>query len=239
MASGYICNALLMTNYIDRFYFRNDRLLTSLPPHVRAALEKQMVRKKIAKGKYIYREGAYPRGVYFITRGKVKIFQTNSEGKEQIMYVYCKGEVMGYRPLLSSAAHPVSAVALEDCSYRFISGKDFMNMLNQFPELNRELLRSLSHEFTVWVNNISVFAQQKVRERVALGLLILQQKYMVKGKPVDISLSREDFANYVGTVKETLVRVLQEFKIKKIVSTQGSRIKILNIRELERIAGQR
>lgn len=225
-----------MMESIEKYFFRNDGLIKALPAHVRRELEAVMTRKKIRKGRFLYRENTFPKAVYLIRKGKVKVFQTNKDGKEQIVYIYCKGEIMGYRPLICEQRHPVSAVALEDVSFSYIPGREFMRILDEYSAFSKELLRSFSNEFTVWVNNISVFAQKPVKQRVALALLILRQKYAEKGKPGDINLSREDFANYIGTVKETLVRVLQEFKKKKIVSTQGRRIRVLDAEELEIIA---
>lgn len=220
-----------------KYNFTNQELFQNIPAQIKQKLEEKKVRKKISAGKLIYREGTFAKGIYILKRGKVKIYQTSREGKEHIMYIYSKGELMGYRPLICDSPHPVSAAALEDCSYDFIQGMHFMKVLDAHPVLARELLKSLSHEFTVWVNTISVFAQQPVKERIALALVLLQEKYTQKGIPSDINLSREDFANYTGTVKETLVRMLQEFKKNNIVSTQGRRIRIINMSELKKIAG--
>lgn len=225
-----------MANDTRSYNFTNQELFKNIPAQIKLKLEEKKVRKKAAAGKLIYREGTFAKGIYIIKRGKVKIYQTSREGKEQIMYIYSKGEIMGYRPLICDSPHPVSAAALEECSYEFIPGTHFMKILDSHPALVRELLKSLSHEFTVWVNTISVFAQQPVKERIALALVLLQEKYIHNGLPADINLSREDFANYTGTVKETLVRVLQEFKKNKIVTTQGRRIRIINMNALKKIA---
>ena len=225
-----------MINNLEKYYFKNDQLLAALPEHVQSAIKECMVKKKMRPGRSFYKEGTFPKGVYFILRGKVKIFQTNKNGKEQIMYIYSTGEIMGYRPLICNSRHPVSAVALEECSYNYIPAAEFLRLNDEHPELSRELLRSLSHEFGVWVNRISMFAQQPVKERTALALLILQRKY-AENKKNDVNLSREYFANYLGTVKETLVRVLQEFKKQGIVTTQGRRIQVVDQKALMRISG--
>lgn len=197
-----------------------------------------MERLELPKGKLIYKEGNFSKGAYILRKGKIKIYQTNKEGKEQLVYIYRKGEIMGYRPLLCEEPHPVSASALEDCVISFIPKKHFLHALSESPILNRRLLTNLSHEFTVWVNKISIFAQQPVKERVAISLLILNEKYRntEKGGPVTINLSREDIANYVGTTIETLVRILRYFKDEKIIETKGRKIVILNPKQLEKIA---
>lgn len=198
-----------------------------------------MQRLEIKKNKIIYREGSYSKGAYILRKGKIKIYQTNKEGKEQIAYIYRKGEIMGYRPLLCEEPHPVSAAALEDCVISFIPKQLFLNALDESPVLARRLLNNLSHEFTVWINKLTLFAQQPVKERIALSLLIINEKYKKDSKsiqPVVINLSREDLANYVGTTTETLVRILRYLKDENIITANGRKITILKPKELEKIA---
>lgn len=228
-----------MTFKIEKYHFKTDSILEGLPAKEFRLLKQEMQRIEIKKGKLIYREGSYSKGAYILRKGKVKIYQTNKDGKEQIAYIYRKGEIMGYRPILCEELHPVSAVALEDCVVSFIPRKYFLNALDESPILARRLLTNLSHEFTVWINKLTLFAQQPVRERVALSLLIINEKYKKEGRAnliVVINLSREDLANYVGTTIETLVRILRYLKDEKIIATSGRRITILKPKELEKIA---
>jgi CRP-like cAMP-binding protein len=213
---------------LDQFYFNNSLILESLTTKSKKMLLATIQRRKFKSGKTIYREGKSPKGVYILRKGKVKIYQTGQDGVKQIMYIYTPGEMFGYRPIICEEVHPVSAVALEECACDFIPRAHFSRCLLESSELCRVLMKSLSHEFTVWVNNISVFARYPVKSRVALGLLILQEKFKTKEKSNEVSLSRNEMASYIGTVKEMVVRVLQDFRQQKIVETQGSKIRILN-----------
>ncbi len=228
-----------MTFKLEKYHFKTDSILDGLPTREFRLLKEDMQRLEVKKDKIIYKEGSYSKGAYILRKGKIKIYQTNKDGKEQIAYIYRKGEIMGYRPLLCEEAHPVSAAALEDCVISFIPKKFFLRALEVSPVLARRLLTNLSHEFTVWINKLSLFAQQPVRERVALSLLIINEKYKKDGKnnqAAAINLSREDIANYVGTTIETLVRILRYLKDEKIITTNGRKITILKPKELEKIA---
>lgn len=220
---------------LEKFYFANPEILDGLPMRDRIKLEEGIVQKKIKAGKVIFRESTVPKGVYILRKGKVKVYLTTQAGRRQIVYMYTGGDFFGYRPIICDEQHPVSAMALEDCIYDFISRDHFMNCLGSSNELANSLLISMSREFAVWVNTISVFAQFPVRSRVALGLLVLREKYKVKGKNGEINLSRNDLASYVGSVKESVVRVLQEFKRKKWVETQGRKIRVLKAEDLKAI----
>lgn len=228
-----------MSFQIKKYHFKTDSILDGLPLKEFRLLKREMHRMEVKKGKIIYREGGHSKGIYILRKGKVKIYQTNKDGKEQIAYIYRKGEIMGYRPLLCEEPHPVSAVSLEDCVLSFIPRNSFLQALNDSPVLARRLLTNLSHEFTVWINKLTAFVQQPVMERTALALLIINEKYRKEGKElatVIINLSREDIANYVGTTIETLVRILRHFKDKKIIITKGRKIIIRKPKELEKIA---
>lgn len=223
---------------IEKYHFKTDSIFDGLPANEFLLLKQAMNRMEIKKGKVVYREGVFSKGAYILRKGKVKIYQTNKDGKEQIAYIYRKGEIMGYRPLLCEEPHPVSAVALEDCIVSFIPQKSFLEVLDKSPVLARHLLTNLTHEFTVWINKLTLFAQQPVKGRVAISLLILKEKYKKEkaNNTVTINLSREDLANYVGTTIETLVRILRFFKDEKIITTSGRKITIMKPKELEKIA---
>ncbi|MGZ4156254.1 MAG: Crp/Fnr family transcriptional regulator, partial [Bacteroidia bacterium] len=182
------------------------------------------------KGEIIFKKGTPSKGVYILRKGKVKIYQVNQDGKSQILYIYKKGEFFGYKPLLCNETHPITASVVEDAVISFIPKIPFFNVLKISPQLSNRLLFNLSHEFSVWVNTATAFAQQTVKERFALTLLILNEKYKKEGsdKPVELNLSREDLASYVGTAIETLVRILKELKEKKILEVKGRKIKIIN-----------
>lgn len=87
-------------------------------------------------------------------------------------------------------------------------------------------------------SKIADLAQKTVKERVAETILMLKQFYGMEKdeKTINVSLSREDLANLVGTATETLIRSLSEFKKKKIIDLKGKKIIILNNRLLESIA---
>ncbi|HLG02713.1 MAG TPA: Crp/Fnr family transcriptional regulator [Bacteroidia bacterium] len=221
---------------LGKYFLNNKNFLEKLPEKISAIMQAGIVRFRVKKGRVLFQENSFPKGIYILKKGKVKIYSVNRDGREQIMYIYCPGDIFGYRPLLYEGTHPVSAAALEESTCDLIPREIFIELVEKSPELMRVMLRLVSSEFPVWVNKINVFAQQSVKSRVALGLLIVEKKYKVKGQPTEINLSRDDFAAYVGTVKETLVRMLKEFKEKGILETQGRKIRILKPGALEKIA---
>lgn len=194
-----------------------------------ALLKKYLKLVRIKKGRELFQEGGYPREVYILKRGKVKIYQRTQNGSEQIVYIYTPGEMFGYRPLLCQGKHPTSAQTLEDCGIYVLSKEDFLYVLTKSTRLSTLLLQNLSHEFTVLVNHIASFSQKSTRERIALSLLILQEKYRKPNQDqAEITLSRADLASFAGTTHETVARVISRFKSENVLQVQGRKITILD-----------
>lgn len=224
---------------IDKFHFRSDSILEGLPENDLEALKSKMVSHKFKKGKMIFSEGTYPAGIFYLKKGKVKKYKTDRDGREHIIYICNSGELLGYPALLSEESYSDSAAALEDSTLGFIPKDAFLKILEQSPVLSTMLLKNLSHEFGVLENSIINFAHKSVRERLALSLLILKEKFRDKNNPdatVEVTLSRKDLSNITGTVVETLVRLLHDFKDEGLIETEGKKIRILDAKRLVKVA---
>lgn len=223
----------------EKFHFKSNSILEELPAEDRKVLEENMVLRKFKKGQTLFVEGSIPTGIFYLKQGKVKKFKSDRDGKEHIIYLCSSGELFGYPALLSEEAYSDSASTLEDSVVGFIPKKYFEQVLESSPVLSNKLLKNLSHEFGVLGNNIVTFVHKTVRERLALTLLILKEKYTDqtdKDKPTEITLSREDLSNMVGTAVETLVRLLHDFKDEGLIETKGRIIRIKDAKKLIAVA---
>lgn len=223
----------------ERFIFKSDSAFSNLPDNIKEVFLSQMIVKQFRKKQNIFTEGTYPAGIYFIKKGKVKKYKSLNGGKEQILYVCSEGELLGYAAFLSEEMYPDSAASLTDATIGFLSKDKLLKLLNEYDELSKMLMKNLSHEFGVLVNFIATFTQKTVRERVALTLLILQEKFkdnIDENNEIQIILTRADFANIVGTAVATLVRLLHDFKEENLIRTQGRKIIINNKLQLLEIA---
>src|SRR5690606_9647295 len=156
-----------------------------------------------------------------------------------IFYVANAGEVIGYHAVLSDEPYPDAAAALQDSIISFIPAEDFLEALERSPQLSRRLLKTLSHEFAVYINNLSIFAQRPVKERIAIALIILREKFKKVNSndtTVIISVSRDDIANMAGTTRENVARALTEFKQDQIIETIGRKIQITDVKKLIEVA---
>lgn len=224
---------------IDKWDFKSESVFTDLPSDDFELLTANKTEQIYKKGEIIFREGAYPAGIFYITNGKVKKYKLDKDGREQIIYVANTGELLGYHAILSEDRYPDSAAALEESRIAFVPKEDFLYTLQLSDVLSRRLLKTLSHEFAVLANSLTLFSQKSVRERLALQLIVLREKYKVNfqpGMPVEINMSRDDLASLVGTARENVVRLLSEFREAGILETKGRKIMVHDVKRLIEIA---
>ncbi len=224
---------------MDKWDFKSQSILVDLPEEDLILLTAHQSEQVYNKGEIIFREGAFPSGIFFVISGMAKKYKIDKEGREQIIYVANAGELIGYHAILAEDRYPDSAAALEESRIGFIPKEDFLGAMQKSATLNKRLLKTLSHEFAVLVNSLTFFAQRPVRERLALQLIVLREKYKVNfrsGMPVEINMSRDDLSSLVGTVRENVVRVLTEFKEDGILETKGRKIIIHDVKKLIEIA---
>jgi CRP-like cAMP-binding protein len=176
-------------------------------------------------GDVLFRQGTFPNGVYWLISGKIKIYQETPTGQKQTMYIYSDGDLIAYRQFIADEPHPVTAVLIEDTTYRFVPAEMFRGLLTSSPFFSRNILTALAREFTVWMNRMSLFSQYPVRYRLILALLILQEQYRMSGsEPGVITITRTDLAEFVGAKLETVVRALNKLKSENLVSINGRKI---------------
>lgn len=189
------------------------------------------------KGQVIFHEGSQPYGFFCIYSGKVKILKKNSEGKEQIIRLAKPGDPIGYRSVLTDTKYSASAMAMEDSMVCFIPKEHFHNLITNNEKVAAEIIHRLSLALGDAEERMARMALRTVKERLAESLLLLHRIYSTgREKNFEISISREDLASIVGTAKETAIRFLSEFKSEKILTTQGSKIILLDINKLAKIS---
>lgn len=193
---------------------------------------------KYKKGEFIFHEGAYPRGLYCVYNGKIKVTQVGVDGKEQIVHLAKNADVMGYRAILGGDKYSCSAIALEDSLLCFIPKDVFFSLVEKNSKVALQVIHLFSKELRDAEKKITSIAQRPVKERIAQSLLLLKECYGLEkdGCTINISITREEIANISGTTRETAIRILFELKDDTIIDLPGKKIKILRPDALLKIA---
>ena len=189
------------------------------------------------KGSIIYREGGRLTGFYCVTKGIVKIFKTGIDGKEQIIRFAKTGEIIAYRSLLSQELACTTSKVIEEAVLCHIPYQTLLYLIQSNWEFSHHMLQIVCKELREANDYITDIAQKTVRERLAEILLLLKESFELdNANTLQISLTREELANIVGTATESVIRLLSEFKHDKLIDLQGRKIKLLDIKALTRIA---
>jgi CRP-like cAMP-binding protein len=193
--------------------------------------------KLYSKGEIIYNQNNRINGCFFVSSGIIKSFQTGIEGKEQIIRFAKRGDLIGFRSVVNQELACTSAKAVEDSVLYYIPGSVLINLLKTNSEFAYQMIRISCKELGESNCYITDIAQKSVKERLAEVLLMLITDFgLDNDKILQISITREELANMVGTATESVIRLLSEFKTEKILESQGRKLRILNLKALSEIA---
>ncbi|MDF9797853.1 CRP-like cAMP-binding protein [Catalinimonas alkaloidigena] len=182
------------------------------------------------KGEVLFREDHPAWCMYYIETGKVKLFKYGTDGKEQIIKLAHAGEFLAYASLLHHTKYNVSATIIEDATLIVIPKEDFMDMFSQSSLIASYFTQLLCQDIIDTEKRLTDMAYRPVRGRLAEVLLSLDKIFHQENEEEEdfISLSRQDLASLLGTAKETVIRILSEFKGAMLITTDGPKISILN-----------
>ncbi|WP_295126007.1 Crp/Fnr family transcriptional regulator [uncultured Chitinophaga sp.] len=190
------------------------------------------------RGDIIFQEGAHPYGIYAINTGKVKLTRSGDDGREQIIRLCKPGDLIGYKALISNETYTATAVVLEDTAACFIPRDVFVRILQKDASLSLRMMQIVTSELRRAETKITHLSQKPVRERLAETLLTLKETYGLEAddQTINVTLSREDIANLVGTATESAIRLLSEFRKEKVIDLPGKKIRILQLAQLIKMA---
>jgi len=210
-------------------------LFHSLPPEALEVFNRSKVVNFYKKGQLLFYEGSKPLGVYCINSGRVKLYKTGEDGKQHILRIYGKGEILGLASIFAGRDYTTSAEAIEDSVICFIEKSGFFPFLSRYPNLALEVIRNLSQEVMTEEEQIQVLALKTADQRLAQLLLMLKETF---GHPenshivLSLPLSRKEMAEMIGTTPETVIRLLKQFEKRGFVEIRGRRIVILDTEAL-------
>ncbi|MDN5292692.1 MAG: family transcriptional regulator, polysaccharide utilization system transcription regulator [Anaerophaga sp.] len=200
------------------------------------SLNQNLVCNSYKRGSIIYNEGSRINGSYVVVEGILKIYKTGFDGKEQIIRFAKEGDLIGFRSIVSEELACTTAKVIQDALLCYLPGDVMTNFIKGNPEFAMALMRLTCRELGESNKFLTDIAQKTVRERLAEVLLLLMDTFdLDEDHTLQISLTREELANMVGTATESVIRLLSEFKSDKLIELNGRKIKLLNIPKLIKI----
>ncbi len=191
------------------------------------------ITKKFKKGEALFEEGEKLDGVFCVRDGVSKLSKLSANGKDQIVKLASKGEVMGQRSVIAEESTNLSAVAVSDMEVCFIPKESIVQTLNTNPNFAVEVLRHMAHDLKEADDVIINMSQKTVKQRIAEAFIYLKDNFGEDENGfLRLNLSREDMSNVVGTATESTIRIISEFKKKGLIETSGKKTKIKDLKKL-------
>ncbi|MBI4062884.1 MAG: Crp/Fnr family transcriptional regulator [Elusimicrobia bacterium] len=189
------------------------------------------------RGQVVFYEGNPPLGVYCLFSGRVKLYKLSREGNGQIVGMAGPGELLGHESLLSNEPYAATTEVTDDATICFIDKNTLTKLLEQSPFLALDVARQLSRNLLRLEDKLQDLTQKSATARLALLLLELNSYSAAQlAPPIAMRFSRQTLAEAVGVTRETVIRILSQFKRRKIIASQGQRILLLQPQLLEKLA---
>lgn len=191
----------------------------------------------VKKGEVIFNEGDVMNGVYCIKEGTCKLVKMNSNGKDTIIKLITKGELLGQTSILTEEKSTLSAVAVDDMRVCFIPKSEILGFIDDNKSFSFEVTKNVCKNLNDATNFAVNHTHKTVKERLAISLLeILNSAGTDNEGYLNLQLTREEIASMVGTATESCIRLLAELKKENLIDLKGKKIKILKLNELRNLA---
>ncbi len=210
-------------------------LFQGLPERQLAELARIVGERRCEQGEIIFSEGDEAKGFYVLLSGRIKIFKLSPEGKEQILHIIEPGEPFAEVAMFAGSSYPAHAEALKGSRIIFFPRGGFETLIKRDPDLAMNMLALLSQRLKYFSRLVEDLSLKEVPQRLAAYLLYLGgSKHSTM--PVDLSISKGQLASLLGTIPETLSRILNKMATQGLIDVKGRQMKLLKRDVLEALA---
>ncbi len=203
-------------------------------------IDQHTSRVLIKKKDFLFREGEKARGLLYLVSGKAKVFRVGVGGREHILKMLAKDDLIGFHVLFAGSIWQASSMAVEDCIACTIEKHSLLKVLRNNAELSLNFNIILSGELTQSYDKMVSLTQKHVRGRLVESLLMLVKiyGYEADGRTINIGLSRNDIAHLSNMTESNAIRTLSNLVSEGNIKIAGRKITVLNYQNLEKISEQ-
>jgi CRP-like cAMP-binding protein len=213
-------------------------LFSGLSPDELRLLATHAVRRRFAQGELLFSEGDVCKGMHIIATGKLRIFKSAANGREQVLAVEGPGGSVAELPVFDGGPYPASVSAVEDSQILFISRDDFRRFCLQHPEVALKMLAVVGARLRRLVGIIEELSFATVRQRLVAVLVRLAEsagKHTEQGIEFQLPGTHQDLAHQLGTVRELVSRNLMRLQAEGLMRVDGRSITVLDLPGLSAI----
>jgi len=225
----------------DKLCMHKVQILSSLDQEDLVKISELISHQTYKKGEILLLDGDKLESIIIINEGSVKAYKYTADGREQILYVFTEGDFFGEQNLLSDRTSTYSVVALQQVKTCALSKLQFHQLLYQYPDIAVKIIKALGERMLHLETALQSMGVRNVDSRIGGILIEYASKYGARtpeGIVIQLPLSREGIANYLGIARETLSRKFGQLESDGVIrSVSNKAILITDYKELEAIAG--
>ncbi|MGC9504603.1 Crp/Fnr family transcriptional regulator [Baaleninema sp.] len=218
----------------DRTIFQTG-LFEGLPPEQVEWMAQIARHQQYRRGEPIFFEGDECKGFFIVKSGRVKVFKTSPDGKEQILHWFEEGERFAELPAFDGGDYPASASAVEKTELLFFPKDSIVALVQKHPTLALNLLAALSRHLRRFAKIIDNLSFKEVPNRLAVYLLKLSDR-SDNADIVKLDVTKGQLAAFLGTIPETLSRAFAKLAQEGIIDVEGAEVTLRDRSRLERLA---
>ncbi len=203
-----------------------------------AALETCLIEKNFKKGEIVHSEGGECTSLFFVRNGRVKVYRTSVQGKEQIFEILGPGDTCACNPGELAWQCGSNAEILADSRLWFLSRKNYVEMVRNNSKLMHALNELFARRLQCFSNIIEEVTLKDTKKRLIKFLLdMLAHKHQTAPKSdiLFIESTREEIAQRLGTARETVARHISDLKRKKLIDVKPYQIIVRDKEALEKL----
>ncbi|MFA5859343.1 MAG: Crp/Fnr family transcriptional regulator [Elusimicrobiota bacterium] len=199
-------------------------------------LSKLGVIKKFKARESVFSEQETGDAFYVIIKGLVKIFKRSSVGEHKTLVILKEGDFFGEMAELDKPYRSASAQVIVESELLVFYKKAFEKIISNYPRITVNLMQTMSARLREADEQIKNLVFQNTAGRLAVALLDLSTKYgnkTAKGIEINVKLSHRDIADLVGSSRELVTKVMNQFKHIGCIRIEHGKMYIINKRRLK------
>ena len=217
--------------------WRTEQFFCAFDKEGLATLERIAFANVYPAGSMLFAEGEAARAVYMLCKGAVKLTVASGEGKTLITHIAHAGEALGISTVLSGHEHNTSAETLEPSQVKIIRRDDFLRFVNSTLQASRQACKQLTDDCEAANDHIrAIGLPHSAAEKLAHLILNWSNesgRVVDGGIRIQVLMTHHEISQLIGTSRETVTRLLKEFRDRNILSVNGSILTVHNRTALE------
>ena len=210
-------------------------LFKGLPTEQLERLARVATFRTAKRGEVLFTDGEEANGFYVTVRGRVKVYKLSLEGKEQVLHIVEFPEPFGEVPVFAGGRFPANAQAIEESLLVFFPRPAFVELVGSDPSLAMNMLALLARRLRQFASVIEGLSLKEVPSRLASYLIYLSEREG-GNRVLDLDIPKALLANLLGTIPETLSRILSRMTAEGLIGVEGRRITLLDRKKLENLS---